>query len=401
MKKRNLLKRDIILFKRGCIPALVLTFLLALICSMLVLALVKGSDNIYTPAKVVIVDQEKTMISTMAIGIVKNQGMISSLISVERENEETAISMLKKGECVAVIIIPDGLIGNIARGTDVKGKILLSKSMETEGTLVKEIAKIGEVLVAAGQFGVFSGEQLLNSYEIDGELYEKFMVQGNLELLNEAKNSFHQYFEFQETAYKGTSLTLKEHYIVCGAVIVLFLCGMFFEKLTNEDSSQAMFNRLRSYGVTRFDFMLGKVLYPFVFRGVIYSIFLIVVSGFGNIQLSLIIYLYSILMLLYLSILTTAITMCFSKGGGAYFANTVILLIGLLLYGGIIPRQLLPEIILGIGDVTPVGVVARALASIFGKSLSIEVFFLMVLYTIISIVAINIHLKRVERGGKN
>ena len=90
-----MLRRDGILFRRGVIPALVLSVLLAAAAAGAGFSVLKSAGEGAARAAIVVVDEENSLFSRVAISTVEAQPYIQSVLTVDTErSEEKALARL-------------------------------------------------------------------------------------------------------------------------------------------------------------------------------------------------------------------------------------------------------------------------------------------------------------------
>lgn len=363
----SMLKRDLRLFLRCLLPALCLTLVFALVCAGAAFAALKGAEELYTPVKAAVVDEEDSVLSRMLIRVAAGTDYISGLMDISRCGMDEAMEGLRAGDYAAVIVLPEGFTGDISRGEYSRGRILLSPAAASHSQVVGSAAAFGELLLAAGQYGVFSGEELIREYGLGSDFHSAFLTQVNTQLLREAMGAESAYFDMEVTDYAGSSMSSASYYAVSWLTLVLFLCSIFFTRLYTADLTRSMLCRLRAAGVRDRAFVWGKLLWPALFRllllvpaAALLSRFLPVTPGAGALLSCL---------AAVLAVSVTGAALGMGTGSGAA-VNGIAAAAGLFLCGGIVPRQMLPDGVLLLGSLTPFGGVQALLAPLFGGGLA-------------------------------
>ena len=156
MKLRALLIRDARMFRRGFLSALVLAALFFALCAAAALSFSRGVGG-DGALKIKLVDEDGSAISRMAVNIVRDMDFVGTAMEIKTADRDEAMAALEGGECAAVIILPEGYLGAIVSGRQCRGEIILSPAAALHSDIVESIAHAGEVLLAAGQYGVFGG----------------------------------------------------------------------------------------------------------------------------------------------------------------------------------------------------------------------------------------------------
>ncbi len=362
-----MLRRDGILFRRGVIPALVLSLLLAAVIAAASLSVLKSAGEGSARAEVILVDYEDSLYSRIAISTVEAQSYIDSLLHIETaDTEEEALALLNDGKCAAIVVLPKGYLSDISVGREAKGRIILSEAAAASADIVGSVALFGERLLAAGQYGVFAGQRLIWSHELSGEFEKNFLMKSNTGLMDAALSLYDDAIIPEVTPYDGTSLTLTAYYAVAWLVLFFMLCGLFFMNLYLADNEPSILTRLYALKATPGGFFFGKWLLPFVFRFVFCAALLIGLGRFIPLKLTVLTILSASLGLLFISLFVSSLCVLTADRSASFGLITAVSAAGLFLAGGIVPRSMLSPLLTEIGRFTPSGLAAAFLAPLFG-----------------------------------
>ena len=390
-----MLKRDMQLFCRCLVVAMLFVLTLGAIGVGTAAAVGSGGSDAFKQPTVAVVDEENSLLSRMIIGFVEGSDFVAPLFRVERAKEKEALRRFADGTCSAVICLPENFVEDVSYGRTSSGTILLSGALGSYSYIVESAARFGEKMLAAGQYGVFAGEELIRDYGKSKQEHEQFLLAVNTKLLKEALNSNDNYYEILMTDYDGTSLSAENYYLTAWIAFVLSLSGLFFWKLYRTDMKQATVTRLLVYGVKEWQMAFGKVLFPFLFQAVLLFIakLLLPAPETGMWATAL-----------FSAVLALLITGSISFAFAVNMKNEVVVsaflsFFGLLLCGGVIPRPLLPKGISLLGDLTPVGVVRALLTPCFGGETNVWVYVVALVYLVLADGMILLGIRRIRMGG--
>ena len=254
------LKRDFRLFLCCLLPAAALTVVFSVVCVAAALVGIKGAGAAYTPVKAAVVNGEDSLLSRLAVNTIAGTDYIAPLMEVSVCGLDEAMEGLQAGELAAVILLPEGTVDGILSGTDTRGTIWLSPAAAAHADVVAGVASFGELLLAAGQYGIFSGQQLIWSQELDARFQADFLKTYNARLLGEAINAQDRYFDLRVTDYADTNLSAEGWYAACWLALLLLLTALFFSRLYTADLKKPILCRLRGLGMRDGAFLAGKVL---------------------------------------------------------------------------------------------------------------------------------------------
>lgn len=393
----SMLKRDFRLFIRCLLPAVALTMVFAVVCVAASLVATKGAEAVYTPVKAAVVDGEDSFFSRVMVNTVANMEYIRDLMDISVLEYEEAMDGLRSGELAAVIILPEGTVDGILAGKDTRGTIYLSPAAAAHADVVSSAATFGELMLAAGQYGIFSGEGLIWSNGMEQQFRADFLSKYNARLMNEAIRAEDRYFDLHVTDYADTNMATAAYYALCWLSLLLLLTAMFFSRLYTEDLNKPILTRLRGFGVTDGAFLAGKILFPFLFQLVLLTAVLVGISGFVELNVNAVTLYMAAVGGFLAAVVGCAVIMTLDRGVPVVAAVSVA---GLLLCGGIIPRQLLPNAVLTVGSITPYGAVLGLLSPVFGGRYEILPLLAALLYMVILPVAVRCRLMQIRIGGE-
>ena len=363
---RSMLLRDLRLFGRGVIPALVLTLVLAAGCALSSYAISRSEEGYTEPIRFALVDQEDSLLSRIAIHVVMDLPGIQVSLRIDRVDEETAREGIRSGDYVGAMILPDGFTDHVLHLEDFSVVLLLSEKASQAADLVAEIAHLGQTMITTGQYAILAGENEMLRSGIYGEKYNSLNDQMNDVLLDQAVSIENTSFIVETVPYAGTGLSAASWYALCWLTLLLLFTGLFFEALYTSDLKRPILSRLYAAGIRPHAFMAGKILWPFLFRAVLLLGVLAALSAFMPLSISFVSVLLAVTGLLFLTIVTSSLAVLLSRNGAWIFALLSMGAAGLLLTGGLIPRSMLPEFMTVIGDMTPSGAAAALFAPLFG-----------------------------------
>jgi len=392
----NMLKRDMRLFCRCLLVAVLFVLTLGAIGVGTVAAVGSGGSDAFKPPEVEVVDKENSLLSRMVIGFVENSDYVAPLFRVNSMKEKEALRRFAEGSCSAVILLPEGFVEDISYGRTSHGKILLSESLGAYSYVVESAACFGEKMLAAGQYGVFVGEELIRDYGRSSQEHEHFLIAVNSRLLKEALGANENYFDIITAEYQNTALSPEQYYLTAWLAFVLSLVGLFFWKLYRTDLNRSMVTRLLSYGVKEWQFVVGKIAYPFLFQlGM-----LVLVGGFVDQRSDLVLSIKTVASVLLALVLTSGLSYALAVNmKNELMISASLSFCGLLLCGGVIPRPLLPDLFCLLGDLSPVGVIRALLSPCLAGESGILVYVYALVYLGLIVVLIKRGMKRYMTGG--
>lgn len=371
-------RRDLTLFGKCILSGIVVTVVLAMLFAVVAGLIIDRSKDVFTPVKVAVVDGDDSFYSRIIINMVKNLGYISDLLEIERVDTDEPEALTEQGYA-AVIVLPQGYLNDILSAHVSGGSVIVSPSLGAGREIVMSVARFGEVMLAAGQNGTFSGLYLIKEHGLSSDVRSAYLDEVNLTLVNEAFNSHDKYVSVKTLDYDGTGLSIEAYYAVCWLTLLAMMLSVFFISLYTRDLTHPILCRLRSCGANVPDFWRWKFVFTFAFRLLFVCAALLVMSLFGMAEFGFAAVCCACVASLFMTVCGIALT-AFSRDG--ITVNLIVAAGGLLLCGGIVPRQLLPEILLMIGDFTPFGVARSLLAPAFGANVDVTAVLFAFIYAV-------------------
>ena len=368
---KGLFLRDGILFGRGFLPALLLTVLTGFVCFLAGYSVSRSASNEEAPVSVALVNEDASVKGLIAVNAVKEAPFIKGMLDFADTDLNSALQGLSEGRFEAVIHLPDGYVQSIAHGIPGKGYIYLSSSAASSEEVVRSIASFGELLLVAGQQGVFVGEDLILERGLPSDVHENYIVKSNVELLEHAFSLFDGGSVVEVTDYAGSGLPLFQSYAVLWLAFFFLITGLFFGPLYVTDLKKSLLIRLYSGGIRPAGFLSGKLFYPFLFRVAVALPVLFVLFRFFSPEIRpvcVILFLFGILVST-VFISAGAVILSERKGWIALLAG--ISVISLILSGGVVPRAFLPQAVTKIARFLPVGTLYHALSPLFGGTVDL------------------------------
>ena len=363
---KSMLKRDLRLFGRGVIPALVLTLVLSLGCGLAAFAISRSEEAGAEPVRFALVDQEDSLLSRIAIHVVMELPGIQVSLAVDKTDEKTAREGIAQGTYVGAMILPDGFTDYVLHLQQFSVTLLLSEKAAQAADLVSEIAHLGQTLITTGQYAILAGENQMIRADVPDALYNELNDRMNDVLLDHATSLELSSFQIETVPYAGTGLSAVSWYALCWLTLLLMFTGLFFGALYTTDLGRPILLRLYASGIRPSEFSAGKILWPFLFRAVLLLGAVFFLVSLMPLSVSFLSVLSAAACVLFLSVLTASLAILLSKNGAWIFAVLSLGAAGLLLTGGLIPRSMLPEFLTVIGDLTPSGAASALLLPLFG-----------------------------------
>ncbi len=361
-----MLLRDFRLFKRGVIPALVLTLILALACTLAAYGALRAAGGETRLLRVCYVDDEDSMFSRSAIRMLRSVPGVSDYASLEKISGEEVEAAIAGGEYAGAMALPAGILDDLVAGRPTEIRLLISDSASWAGDFIRMGAGSAQILLNTFQVMDITGMVLLERAGVPEQ--ERYVRIGEFdsEMLARLAELTAVYAEDIVLPYGGTGLSAQAWYALQWTTLLLLFAGLFFNALYTEDCGRSILARLYASGIRPEGFLAGKLLYPLLFRGVILLGILLPLGRFMPLIVNVRTMLPAVLSLVFLTVLTSCAAVLLQKNGGYLHLLLAVGAAGLVLTGGIVPRTMLPKAMTVLGDMTPLGAAAGLLSPLFG-----------------------------------
>ncbi len=196
--------------------------------------------------------------------------------------------------------------------------------------------------------------------------------------------------------YADTGVSLHAHYLMSWLAALAMLCAVMFERLFTADRTHAMLLRLHVSGIGGGKFLLWKLLLVFGFLLAVLLLGGAAAQRLVQLQWSFVSVLCITAAAAVIAVTAAACLLTADKGISIWLVGTAM---QLFLCGGLVPREMLPGIVLRIGDFLPLGSARLLIAPLFGGSKSGTSVWVGAVWIAVSIGAMLLRVKALRRKG--
>ncbi len=170
-----------------------------------------------------VVMQDTSSLGGTVVDTITGMSQVSSTISFEFSNEDTAMDMLLAGDVMAVIVIPENTVDGILHGDNTPIQVIFPENSGYEAIILKEVADATATLLSSAQAGIYSIYDFYDDH--DASSYRKDALNRmNLKYINMAATGMNM---FDESSISATgSIPLMTYYISGALVLFMLLLGM-------------------------------------------------------------------------------------------------------------------------------------------------------------------------------
>ncbi len=351
-----------------------LPHLIISVCILLAICMTAGmviAEHIYkdnerqpVPVAYYLTEDEHLDYAKLAIGMLESTNSMQEEVELTRVYKiEDGYSKLESKEALYFLIIPEHFVHGILYGTNTPLEIITNDKASANSFITNELFLSYGTYLGVAQAAVYSALDSARAAGYSDEEVSDIQDAVNMTFLDRSLNKA-QYMDSQTATLEG-GYTIRQHYLSCAVMLVLFFAGFVMMPFM-KNYSAGICMRLEIAKINKFHLLLQNLMCMFIATIIAYIPCHLVVSiQEKNINTEHITYIF--IAALGISLITAVI----GTFGTSEFACTMTLFTVTLLLayigGGILPDALLPKAISHISDYLPGKYIINALShSLFG-----------------------------------
>lgn len=310
---------------------------------ILVAGLILPTDN--EPIRVVLVDEDDTMESSLLATVIEETLSGNEFIDIDRKLSEEASSLIVQDKISAYFSFPEGFTEDLYEGNSVTIPIIGNPSRITESFVVKELVESMSRLLAGAQASMLT----INSYAKELEMPEE----ERQELLVEQLMDFTFYtlgknkLLDQEVITNIATSSPKHYYILAGWFTLLSVWLLAFYMMIGKEEDDGMLLRMKLFGVTMWQRVWARIQVALGAALFLATLAFVVIEAFVDFELLLLDYarfaLYTFLYALLLLIGIALIDVWISSRKIALLGQSFLTFFMIFTSGAIIPTLYFPQ----------------------------------------------------------
>lgn len=364
----RLLMANLKRLKNYILPILTSVLILLAICSV---AAKYAASNLYKEGSSSVInigyylpDDQDFASNSFGVNIVKDLDGTKEIANIiQVENIDDGYDMLKKGEILYYIIVPENFFSGIMDSTNPDLTILFGDTADITSYITNELFAAYARYLGIAQAAVYSAIDTLISHDTDKN--ERYLLQDfvNMTFLDRSLNK-DMYLEKLEATGEG-NFTLIEHYMAVAVMLSLFFVSFVFMSYL-QGYGRGLMLKLQLCGINNF--------YIFAVNSIVTlpALYLAFIPCYGGMSLWNRHFNLKGLILIFpsLIIISLIINLIASLSKNQFAANMSILVVTLLIAyagGGIYPSAMLPDGIKDLSTLLPGEFLIKNIAtSLFG-----------------------------------
>lgn len=366
----NLLKTDLKRTKKYFIPVISAIIIILLICGSAALLI---SSNLYKEqtastfklAYYLPDDSDKKNNSVVANMIGRTNSMNEIVTLIEVSDLEDGYELIKKGEVLYYIIVPEGFFTGIMTGDNKPLDIVVRDNSGINSYIANELFLSYADYLGTAQAAIYSMLDTVREDELSDSEIDFLQNKVNLIFLDRALNK-DEYLDEKEATMEG-SYTLTEHYLASALMISLFFMAFVIMPLLTGHGKGVML-RLRCSKINSLHIFLSNYLDTLL---LLYIAYLPCYAGISiysrHLNLTGLFTIIPTIMIIG-AIICIVTQLC---NGNIFAANITLLLVTIIIAyvgGGILPHAMLPTAITELSGIMPGSTLIENIAfSLFGR----------------------------------
>lgn len=346
--------------------------------------------------RVGVVKPKGDMLSAGFVGYIEEmESLNSSCTFIEYESEKEGKELLEQGEITALVVVPKGLVEDVAMDKVSRLKMYLPDTATLETGIMKEMT---QALTSYVHYTKVGDNTIYDLYGKQGKDFDR-----RKELVFSINGKYMNFVISQEEMFKNRYARANDgiqdmhRYIIAGFLLIFLLLGIPVAGMVQKipHSLQMQFVR-KGIGFSYMTLVSTSMLMLCLYCNGLLALWAVCVAFQINATVWAL-----MLGFFVISITTAAMFIVFytiSKGAmGAVLTIFLTSVLQIFLMGGIIPEYMLPDLLIQIGRVLPVGLMMRVLWNgFFQGGLGVEVWWLL----FYGIVFFGIAIFLQKRGGE-
>lgn len=257
------------------LPLLILfpLFILLLIATIAITVLSPSEEE---PIQVGLIDLDHSEETQMITRIITESSPIGSFIHIHNLSETEAKEMLEKDQLSVYITFPENFTSNLYNGESVNISMVANPKRVTESLLIKELIDSMARHIRVAQANILTINYFAKQLPIDQKarndlLFEEFK---NFLFYTLGKDMMMDH----ETVENLATATPVNYYGLASWFIIMMLWMLIFYHILHQDETKRMRERMKLYGVTRFQQLFARMIVTLGVTGILSTVAFIVLK---------------------------------------------------------------------------------------------------------------------------
>lgn len=305
----------------------------------------------YTPTEHLglgIINHDDSIYSDMLLSYFNGSETFSSLISVTAGEEKEVKSAFEQGDLDIYIEIPKDFAMNMIRLEHSPIKVTINISDTTKAILFQNVLKSYEKYIASVEANAVGLYEIMEQDGMDQELIDEINRKASIDFIFTTLGK-EEFFSFEPMdQYPTTTLIL--YYVISLLIMALLYSGLYIGFQILREMKQGTFTRLRTTRTPLYQFLIAKMAILIIILTITTVIALSIILS-KPITIMQVIYCLSIVM--FSICLSVILSSLFNTTQRFVLAGNLFIFCFIVIGGGIIPVQFLPQSMVTLAKITP------------------------------------------------
>ncbi|MDF2538212.1 MAG: hypothetical protein K0S76_1233 [Herbinix sp.] len=301
------------------------------------------------PLMLGVINKDNSSYSNLLLDYFHGSNTFSSLIQVTTGDDKVIRDAFKNGELDIYLEIPEDFAMNMIKLEHSPVKVYYQMDDTTKALLFQNVLKSYEKYISAVEVNAVGLYEIMEADGMGKELIEDANVTISMDMIFTAlgKESF---FRFKPVA-KFPTTTVAEYYIISIIVMTLMYAGIYAGFRILREMKQGTFARLKTTKLPLFQFLTAKLLLMIMVYTIAIAVSIHILGKNIDTGLNL---LYSFTLSCFSAVMATFLCALLQSTLRYSLAANLFVFYCIVMGGGIIPIQFLPEDIIRLSKITPI-----------------------------------------------
>ncbi len=304
----------------------------------------------YTPTehlRLGIINHDESIYSDMLLSYFNGSETFSSLISVTAGEEKEVKSAFDQGDLDIYLEIPKDFAMNLIRLEHSPINVTINISDTTKAILFQNVLKSYEKYIASVEANAVGLYEIMEQDGMDQELIDETNRKVSIDFIFTTLGK-EEFFSFEPLdQYPTTTLIL--YYVISLLIMALLYSGLYIGFQILREMKQGTFTRLRTTRTPLYQFLIAKMVILITILTITTVIALSIISK----PITIMQVLFSLSIVMFSICLSVLLSSLFNTTQRFVLAGNLLFFCFIVIGGGIIPMQFLPQSMVNLAKITP------------------------------------------------
>ncbi len=294
-----------------------------------------------------IINHDESIYSDMLLSYFNGSETFSSLISVTAGEEKEVKSAFDQGDLDIYLEIPKDFAMNLIRLEHSPINVTINISDTTKAILFQNVLRSYEKYIASVEANAVGLYEIMEQDGMDQELIDETNRKVSIDFIFTTLGK-EEFFSFEPLdQYPTTTLIL--YYVISLLIMALLYSGLYIGFQILREMKQGTFTRLRTTRTPLYQFLIAKMVILITILTITTVIALSIISK----PITIMQVLFSLSIVMFSICLSVLLSSLFNTTQRFVLAGNLLFFCFIVIGGGIIPMQFLPQSMVNLAKITP------------------------------------------------